>query len=163
MAWSCHSQAKLLTPRAAFWGRYISVCVILVLTSKLKSILKSISEISGAVRGEFFLDDFAFPEIPGIWGFSCVHAENKEGKSKTKHKTLLQLNHQSLTIIIIRAEISHDLHSSCGIKIPQEILRAHSSSDIHCTSQMSETHGKLAIFQLGFVEVLHLGLQSLGR
>lgn len=28
-------------------------------------------------------------------------------------------NHQSLTIIIIRAEISHDLHHFCGIKRPQ--------------------------------------------
>lgn len=49
-------------------------------------------------KWNIFLDAFPFSEIPGIWGFSCISAENKAGKLKTKHKTLLQLK-QSVKLL----------------------------------------------------------------
>lgn len=95
------------------------VCDLMFLTSKPKAILKGILGISGEIRGEFswvLLHSLKSLEFGG-WAVFTQTIRRGIQSSSTK-PFCNSSNHWSLSIIIIRAEISQDLHNFCGIKRP---------------------------------------------
>lgn len=97
------------------------MCVILFLTSRLKVVLKSILEISGEIRGEFSWMLLHSLKSLTFGSLAVFIQRMRRGSQRPSPKKPFcnSSNHQSPAIIVIRAEISHDLHHFCGIKGPK--------------------------------------------